>query len=65
MLDLAPGNLVALVNLGLIEYRSGNASGAEDYLAQATQKNIETGPAWFTLGMIYFEQNRLDEAYRR
>jgi Flp pilus assembly protein TadD len=63
VLELAPGNPVALVNLGLIEFRSGNSDAGEKILKQAIQQRIETGPAWFTLGMIYFEQNRLEEAY--
>ncbi len=63
VLELAPGNLVALVNLGLIEFRSGNAGESEKILRQAIQQRLETGPAWFTLGMIYFQQDHLEEAY--
>ncbi len=63
VLELAPGNLVALVNLGLIEFRSGSPDAGEKILKQAIQQRLETGPAWFTLGMIYFEQNRIEEAY--
>ncbi len=63
VLELAPGNLLALVNLGLIEFRSGNADAAEKRLKQAIQQRLETGPAWLTLGMIYFQNNQLDEAF--
>jgi len=63
VLDLAPGNLVALVNLGMIEFRSGNSDAGEKYLKQAIGERMETGPAWFTLGMIYFGQDRVEEAY--
>jgi Flp pilus assembly protein TadD len=63
VLELAPGNLVALVNLGLIEYRFGNAGEAEKLLKQAVQLRLETGPAWLTLGMIYFEQNENEKAF--
>jgi Flp pilus assembly protein TadD len=63
VLDLAPGNLVALVNLGLVEFRSGNTKEAEKLLKQAVQKRLETGAAWLTLGMIYFQQDQIDEAF--
>lgn len=63
VLELAPGNLVGLVNLGLVEFRAGRPAEAEKLLKQAVQQRLETGPAWLTLGMIYSEQNRLDEAH--
>ena len=63
VLELAPGNLVALVNLGLIEFRSGNSAAAEKFLKEAIRQRIETGAAWFTLGMIYSEQDRVEEAF--
>ncbi|MGH8047399.1 MAG: tetratricopeptide repeat protein [Chthoniobacterales bacterium] len=63
VLDLAPGNLVALVNLGLIEFRSGNDAAAEKVLKQAITKRIETAPAWLTLGMLYVQQNHNEEAF--
>ncbi|MCX7868459.1 MAG: tetratricopeptide repeat protein, partial [Terrimicrobiaceae bacterium] len=61
-LDLAPGNLVALVNLGLVEFSAGNTGQAEKLLKEAVRQRIETAPAWQTLGMIYMDQGRLDEA---
>jgi len=63
VLDIAPGNLVALVNLGLVEFRSGNAKEAEKLLKQAVRQRLETGSAWLTLGMIYFNQDQLEEAF--
>jgi Flp pilus assembly protein TadD len=63
VLELAPDNLVALVNLGLIEFRSGDSAKAEKFLKQAIAQRLETGPAWFTLGMIYFQQGKTEPAF--
>lgn len=63
VLDLAPGNLLALVNLGLIEFRLGDSEKAEKLLRQAVSQRLETGPAWLTLGMIYFQQGRIEPAF--
>ncbi len=63
VLDLVPGNLVALVNLGLVEFRDGHPAEAEKYLKQAVRIRLETGAAWLTLGMIYFDQGRVEEAF--
>jgi tetratricopeptide (TPR) repeat protein len=63
VLELVPNNLVALVNLGLVEFRAGNPQEAEKYLKQAVQLRLETGPAWLTLGMIELDQGRIDEAF--
>lgn len=61
-LDLAPDNLVALVNLGLVEFSTGNATEAESLLKRAVRQRLETAPAWLTLGILYMDQGRLDEA---
>ncbi len=63
VLELAPDNLVGLVNLGLVEFRAGNAAEAEKLLKQAVQRRLDTGAAWLTLGMIYFEKGRTEEAF--
>lgn len=63
VLDLAPNNLVALVNLGLVEFRAGEPAKAEKYLRQALQQRLETGPAWLTLGVMEFGQGRMEEAF--
>ncbi|MDD5201370.1 MAG: tetratricopeptide repeat protein [Terrimicrobiaceae bacterium] len=63
VLELVPNNLVGLVNLGLVEFRSGNPAEAEKLLKQAVQERLETGAAWLTLGMMYFDQNRIEEAF--
>lgn len=61
-LDLAPNNVLALVNLGVVEFSSGNYAKAEELLKKAITLRIETAPAWLTLGIIYMDQERLDEA---
>jgi tetratricopeptide (TPR) repeat protein len=63
VLDLAPDNLLAIVNLGAIEFRAKNYPEAERLLKQAVSQRVETAPAWLTLGMMYYEQNKLDEAH--
>jgi Flp pilus assembly protein TadD len=63
VLELAPNNLVGLVNLGLAEFRAGNPDEAEKALKQAVRLRLETGPAWLTLGMIYLQQNRIEQAF--
>jgi Flp pilus assembly protein TadD len=53
---------MGLVNLGLVEFSSGDSAKAEKLLKQAVALRIETAPAWLTLGMIYMDQNRFPEA---
>lgn len=62
VLDLVPGNLVGLVNLGVVEFSLGNLPEAERHLKDAVRKRIETAPAWLTLGILYMDQGRLDES---
>lgn len=61
-LDLAPDNLVALINLGVIEFYAGRGAEAEKLLKRAVQLKLDTAPAWLTLGILAMDQNRLDEA---
>jgi tetratricopeptide (TPR) repeat protein len=62
VLSLDPQNPMGLVNLGLVEFSSGDSAKAEKLLKQAVALRIETAPAWLTLGMIYMDQNRFPEA---
>jgi len=62
VLDLSPDNLLALVNLGVVEFSAGDNKEAEVYLKRAVQQRIETAAAWLTLGIIYMDEDRLDEA---
>lgn len=61
-LDLAPDNLVVLINLGVIEFYAGNNEAAQKLLQRALQLKLDAAPAWLTLGIIAMEQNQLDEA---
>jgi Tfp pilus assembly protein PilF len=50
------------VNLGMVEFYSGDPAKSENLLKQAVRQRLETAPAWLTLGMIYMDQNRFPEA---
>jgi Flp pilus assembly protein TadD len=62
VLTLAPGNVPTLINLGLIEYRQKNFSGAETLLRSAVRGAPESGLAWLVLGVVQYEQSKLDAA---
>jgi len=62
VLSLDPQNPLGLVNLGLVEFSSGDSAKAEKLLKQAVALRMDTAPAWLTLGMIYMDQNRFREA---
>lgn len=62
VLDLVPDNLVALINLGVVEFARGNFKESEALLKRAVQLKLDAAPAWLTLGIMYMDQNRLDEA---
>jgi tetratricopeptide (TPR) repeat protein len=62
VVDLAPDNLLGLINLGVVEYSLKNLDLAESHLKRAVQIKLDAAPAWLTLGIIYLDQNRLDEA---
>ena len=62
VIDLAPDNLLGLINLGVVEYSLKKFEDAEGHLKRAVRLKLDAAPAWLTLGIIYLEQNRLDEA---
>lgn len=62
VLGLMPESLVALVNLGLVEFYSGNTARAEQLLKRAVGVRLENPAAWLTLGMIYMDAEKFDEA---
>ena len=62
VLSLDPKNQMGLVNLGMVEFYSGDPAKSENLLKQAVRQRLETAPAWLTLGMIYMDQNRFREA---
>ncbi|TSA37019.1 MAG: tetratricopeptide repeat protein [Verrucomicrobiaceae bacterium] len=62
VLSLVPDSLVGLVNLGLVEFYSGNTLRAEELLKKAVSLRLENPAAWLTLGMIYMDQEKFDDA---
>jgi tetratricopeptide (TPR) repeat protein len=62
VLSLDKDNLMGLVNLGMVEFYSGDNSKAEELLNRAIRIRLETAPAWLTLGMIHMDQDRPNEA---
>ncbi len=62
LLQLSPGNLTALVNLGAIEFRLNHRDEAERLLKSAVRINPDAALAWLTLGVIYNDENKLDAA---
>jgi tetratricopeptide (TPR) repeat protein len=62
VIDLAPDNLLGLINLGVVEYSLKKLDDAESHLKRAVQIKLDAAPAWLTLGIVYMDQNRLDEA---
>ncbi len=62
VLGLMPESLVALVNLGLVEFYSGHPDRAEELLKRAVAVRLENPAAWLTLGMIYMDAEKFDEA---
>lgn len=62
VLGLMPESLVALVNLGLVEFYSGNTARAEQLLKRAVAVRLENPAAWLTLGMIYMDAEKFDQA---
>lgn len=62
LLEAAPENLTALVNLGSVEYRLNHLDEAEKVLQRAVRINPDAGLAWLTLGVVYNSRNKLDAA---
>jgi len=62
VLDLVPDSLVGLVNLGVVEFYSGNPARSEELLKKAVSLRMENPAAWLTLGMIYMDREKFDDA---
>ncbi len=58
----APDNVPTLINLGLIAQRQKDYPEAERLLTAALHVQPELGAAWLVLGVIYFDQEKLDRA---
>jgi tetratricopeptide (TPR) repeat protein len=61
-LAVDPDNLVALVNLGMLESQSGDPAKARELLERAVRLRLETPQAWLTLGMIHMDADRFPDA---
>jgi tetratricopeptide (TPR) repeat protein len=62
VLELAPGNVPTLINLGLLEYRAKKYDEAEKQLKRVVRIEPESGLGWLILGVVYYDQNKLDAA---
>ncbi|MFZ4777447.1 MAG: tetratricopeptide repeat protein [Terrimicrobiaceae bacterium] len=62
VLELAPDNVLGLVNLGVVEFSSGNTAKAAELLKKAVSIRLENPAAWLTLGIIAMDEERFDEA---
>jgi Tfp pilus assembly protein PilF len=62
VLELAPGNVPTMINLGLLEYRARRFSEAESLLKKVLRSEPESGLAWLILGVIYYDQEKFDAA---
>jgi Flp pilus assembly protein TadD len=62
VLQLAPGNVSALTNLGLVEYRRKNYAEAEKFLSDATRSAPDNAGAWLILGIARYEAGKVDGA---
>ncbi|MEO8205019.1 MAG: tetratricopeptide repeat protein [Chthoniobacterales bacterium] len=63
VLALSPDNILGMVNLGAVYYSLKQYKEAEEILSRAISKQIRTPAAWMTLGLIYMEQSRENEAF--
>ena len=62
VVDLVPDNPLGLVNLGVVEFSTGNLDKAEELLKKAVAMRLETPAAWLTLGIIYMDKEQFDAA---
>jgi tetratricopeptide (TPR) repeat protein len=62
VLELAPENAAALINLGLIAYREKNLPDAEKLLMRAVRAAPDAGAAWLILGIARYDAHKLDGA---
>ena len=62
VLSIEPDNLLGLVNLGMVEFYTGDSAKARELLEKAVRLRLETPQAWLTLGMIHMDADRFPEA---
>jgi cytochrome c-type biogenesis protein CcmH/NrfG len=62
VLTLAPENVATTINLGLIAHRQKDFAEAEKLLEKAVRAEPSAGLAWLLLGVVRFDQEKLDGA---
>ena len=62
ILEAEPDNVLALVDLGTLEFRAQHPDAAEKLLKRAVRLNPESAPAWLALGVVACETGKLDAA---
>ncbi len=62
VLELVPGNALAMINLGLVELRQKNHEEARKLLRELVRRSPENGVGWLVLGTVELETNQLDAA---
>jgi Tfp pilus assembly protein PilF len=62
VLEIAPENAPALINLALIAQRQRRYSEAELLLRRVLKQDLENGAAWLLLGIGAYDQNNLEAA---
>jgi tetratricopeptide (TPR) repeat protein len=62
ILEMQPGHAAAAINLGTIHYNERDFAGAERLYRHATEADSEYALAFFDLGNVLDEQQRLEEA---
>lgn len=61
-LAVDPGEAVAMLDLGNLHFRQGNAERASEFYQQAIAVNASLAPAHFNLARVYALQGRLVQA---
>ena len=62
VLQMRPDSLIALLNLGSLEYRAGRLVEAASLLTRAARVEPRSVAAWLTLGVVSCEQGKIDAA---
>jgi Flp pilus assembly protein TadD len=63
VLELAPDNAPALLNLALVEQRLKQFDSSDRHLKQIISKDSENAAAWLVLGINAYQQEKLDAAF--
>jgi tetratricopeptide (TPR) repeat protein len=63
VLELAPENAPALINLALVEQRQRKFTESDQLLKRVLKNDPENAGAWLLLGIAAYEQEKLDAAH--